>query len=69
MRNISLGALVLLSFVLLTPTSSGARDIVRFSGYSEGTIVIKTNQRRLYYVISDGKAIRYPVGVGRTLFR
>ena len=65
MRNILLGALALVSFVLLVPTSSGARDIVRFKGYSEGTIVIKTSQRRLYYVISEGKAIRYPVGVGR----
>src|ERR1035437_4447522 len=40
-------------------------EIVRFNGYSAGTIVIKTNERRLYYVISDGKAIRYPVGVGK----
>jgi lipoprotein-anchoring transpeptidase ErfK/SrfK len=65
MRVIPLGTLALVSFVLLAPASSDAREIVRFSGYSEGTIVIKTNQRRLYYVIGDGKAIRYPVGVGR----
>jgi lipoprotein-anchoring transpeptidase ErfK/SrfK len=65
MRNISLGAIALVGLVFLAPTSSDARDIIRFSGYSEGTIVIKTNQRRLYYVISEGKAIRYPVGVGR----
>jgi lipoprotein-anchoring transpeptidase ErfK/SrfK len=65
MRIVSLGTLALVSFVLLAPASSDAREIVRFSGYSEGTIVIKTNQRRLYYVIGDGKAIRYPVGVGR----
>ncbi len=65
MRIISPCIFALLSFLLLAPTPSGAREIVRFSGYSEGTIVIKTNQRRLYYVIGDGKAIRYPVGVGR----
>jgi lipoprotein-anchoring transpeptidase ErfK/SrfK len=65
MRIVSLGTFALVSFVLLAPASSVAREIVRFSGYSEGTIVIKTNQRRLYYVIGDGKAIRYPVGVGR----
>lgn len=65
MRIISLGTLALLSFVLLAPTSSSARQIVPFSGYSVGTIVIKTNQRRLYYVFDDGKAVRYPVGVGR----
>jgi lipoprotein-anchoring transpeptidase ErfK/SrfK len=26
---------------------------------------VKTGQRRLYYVLGGGKAIRYPVGVGR----
>ena len=50
---------------MLAPTSCGAREIVNFSGFSAGTIVVKTNERRLYYVIGDGKAIRYPVGVGR----
>lgn len=42
-----------------------AREIVHFAGYSPGTIVVKTNERRLYYVVEDGRAIRYPVGVGR----
>jgi lipoprotein-anchoring transpeptidase ErfK/SrfK len=65
MRILPFGTLALVSFVLLAPALADAREIVRFSGYSEGTIVIKTNQRRLYYVISEGKAIRYPVGVGR----
>jgi lipoprotein-anchoring transpeptidase ErfK/SrfK len=26
---------------------------------------VKTNERRLYYIVGNGKAIRYPVGVGR----
>ncbi len=65
MHIIPFGTLALVSFVLLAPASADARKIVRFSGYSEGTIVIKTNQRRLYFVIGEGKAIRYPVGVGR----
>ena len=33
--------------------------------YVPGTIVIRTRERRLYYVIGGGQAIRYPVGVGR----
>ena len=41
------------------------RGTVSLGGYSPGTIVIKTRERRLYYVLSDGKAVRYPVGVGR----
>jgi lipoprotein-anchoring transpeptidase ErfK/SrfK len=41
------------------------RGLVSLSGYSPGTIVVKTRERRLYYVVGDGKAVRYPVGVGR----
>jgi len=33
--------------------------------YSPGTIVIKTNERRLYYILDSGHAMRYPVGVGK----
>jgi lipoprotein-anchoring transpeptidase ErfK/SrfK len=44
------------------------REIVSFSGYSPGTIVISTSQRRLYYVLGNGQAVRYGVGVGRPGF-
>ena len=48
------------------PQSAQAREIVGFAGnYSSGTIVVKTNERALYYVLGNGKALRYPVGVGR----
>jgi len=33
--------------------------------YSAGTIVVKTNERRLYLILDSGRAVRYPVGVGR----
>ena len=33
-----------------------------------GTILIKTSERRLYYVLPGGKAIKYGVGVGRAGF-
>ena len=65
MRKIFLGLFALAGIALLAPAPSGAREIVRFNGYSAGTIVVKTSERRLYYVLGDGKAIRYPVGVGR----
>jgi lipoprotein-anchoring transpeptidase ErfK/SrfK len=42
-----------------------AREVASLSGYSAGTIVVKTRERRLYYVLGNGKAVRYPVGVGR----
>jgi lipoprotein-anchoring transpeptidase ErfK/SrfK len=33
--------------------------------HAAGTIVIRTSERRLYLVLGGGRAIRYPVGVGR----
>ncbi|MDI4663778.1 L,D-transpeptidase [Xanthobacter autotrophicus] len=37
--------------------------------YAPGTIVIRTSERRLYYVTARGQAIRYGVGVGREGFQ
>src|SRR6202044_4042062 len=53
---------------LLTTTGAEARpDMVGFRGdYSPGTIVVRTNERRLYLVVGPGQAVRYPVGVGRS---
>lgn len=34
-------------------------------GYAPGTIVVKTRERRLYLVLGEGHAVRYPVGVGK----
>jgi lipoprotein-anchoring transpeptidase ErfK/SrfK len=33
--------------------------------YSPGTILVKTNERRLYLILDDDHAMRYPVGVGK----
>lgn len=45
------------------------RRIVPWSGrQAPGTIVISTSQRRLYYVLGNGQALRYGVGVGRRGF-
>jgi lipoprotein-anchoring transpeptidase ErfK/SrfK len=53
---------------LLISTAADARgDMVGFRGeYSPGTIVVKTNERRLYLVVDPEHAMRYPVGVGRS---
>jgi lipoprotein-anchoring transpeptidase ErfK/SrfK len=37
--------------------------------YSPGSIVIRTPERALYYVLPNGEAIRYKVGVGREGFQ
>lgn len=58
-------ALAVLLFIGATPAQ--ARDIVPFSAanLSAGTILVKTRERRLYYLLGDGRAVRYRVGVGR----
>jgi lipoprotein-anchoring transpeptidase ErfK/SrfK len=52
------------------PTQSPIpREIVAFAGsYKPGTILISTSERRLYFVLPGGQAIRYGVGVGRPGF-
>jgi lipoprotein-anchoring transpeptidase ErfK/SrfK len=37
--------------------------------YSAGTIVVETAERRLYFVLGNGEAIKYGIGVGRDGFR
>ena len=44
------------------------REVVALSGYTPGSIVISTSERRLYYVLPGGQAIRYGIGVGRPGF-
>ncbi len=58
-------AALLLALAPFAATPAAAREIVTAAGYAPGTVVIHTNERRLYYYLTDGKALRYPVGVGR----
>lgn len=58
-----LGAVAALGLAVL-PQGALARDIVSFSPDVEpGTIVISASQRKLFYVVGPGVAIRYPVAV------
>jgi len=53
--------------VALAPQAAQARgELVSVrDSYLPGTIVVRTNERALYYFVGPGEAIRYPVGVGR----
>ena len=51
---------------VMVPPPVMAREAVAFSGAGAGTIVVLTNERKLYFVTAKGRAIRYPVGVGRS---
>ena len=45
------------------------RQVVSWNGSeAPGSIVVSTQERRLYFVMGDGKAMRYGVGVGRPGF-
>jgi len=47
-------------------STEAARRLVSFStAYPAGTIVIVQRQRKLYLSLGDGRAIRYPVAIGR----
>ena len=59
----------LADFINVFKTQAIPRDTVAYAGGEKpGTIVISTSQRRLYYVLGRGEAIRYGVGVGRRGF-
>ena len=52
--------------IAVTAPAAAAREVVPFEGRaSPGTIVIKTGERKLYYVRGDGTALRYRVAVGK----
>jgi lipoprotein-anchoring transpeptidase ErfK/SrfK len=45
------------------------RQVVPWKGgQTPGIVVVSTSQRRLYYVLGNGQALRYGVGVGRQGF-
>jgi lipoprotein-anchoring transpeptidase ErfK/SrfK len=60
-----LGAACAVTIVALTSVPATAREVVAFNGAAPGTIVVRTHERHLYLVVGDGRAIRYPVGVGK----
>jgi lipoprotein-anchoring transpeptidase ErfK/SrfK len=64
LRPVTVAIFALVSQLALV-FSCSARETVHMSGYTAGTIVVKTSQRRLYYFVDSDTAIRYPVGVGR----
>jgi len=60
-------AVLISTVAAIAPRPADAHGaLVTMNGpFQPGTIVVRTNERRLYYVLGGGQAIRYPVGVGR----
>jgi lipoprotein-anchoring transpeptidase ErfK/SrfK len=50
-------------------TGRTAHALVEFNeAMTPGSILIRTSERKLYFVLEGGKAIMYPIGVGREGF-
>lgn len=48
------------------PEAKARPELVNYAAaHAPGTIVVSTAQRKLYLVLGNGEALRYPVGVGR----
>lgn len=61
------GAAVLVGAI---PGAAQAKDIVALDKkYAFGSIVVDTSERRLYYALGHGQAIRYRVAVGKPGFQ
>jgi lipoprotein-anchoring transpeptidase ErfK/SrfK len=58
-------AAALFAYPSIGATPAAAHEVVAATGYAPGTIVIRTSERRLYFYLDAGHALRYPVGVGR----
>lgn len=62
-QGMAYAAIVLLS---VSFGKAEARELVNWDGdHGMGTIIIKTSERKLYYILGQGAALRYDVAVGK----
>jgi lipoprotein-anchoring transpeptidase ErfK/SrfK len=68
LKRTALFVFIVLIWALLTAVATYASptEVTGFEGFAPGTIVVKTHERHLYYVLRGNRALRFPVGVGRT---
>jgi lipoprotein-anchoring transpeptidase ErfK/SrfK len=70
LRRAAIFVAFVLGLALLAAAAAHAatrdREVVAFSGFAPGTIVVKTGERSLYFVLDEQRALRFPVGVGRS---
>ena len=50
-------------------TGSTTKTVTVPGDYQPGSIIIRTSERKLYFVETEGRAIRYGIGVGREGFQ
>src|SRR3954447_16287402 len=54
------------ALLTISAADAGPQLVGIHNEYSPGTIVVKTGERRLYLILDEGHAMRYPVGVGKS---
>jgi lipoprotein-anchoring transpeptidase ErfK/SrfK len=65
-RTPTIGVLAAMCLVAAVTPSTAAAKVVGFEGtFAPGTIVVHTQERKLYLVLRSGAALQYRVGVGR----
>jgi lipoprotein-anchoring transpeptidase ErfK/SrfK len=64
-KRVLLIGLLAIAGLAMARAPASAREMVALTGYAADTVIIKTGARRLYFVLKDGHAMSYPVGVGR----
>ena len=68
--SIIFASLAILAFLAGDCAPARAKEVVTVDDkYPMGAIVVDTAERRLYYVLGNGRAIRYPVAVGKPGFQ
>jgi lipoprotein-anchoring transpeptidase ErfK/SrfK len=65
LRSIAAFALAIAGLALTPPSANAGPEMVSFTAdFPLGSIVVVNGERRLYYVIGNGHALRYMVAVG-----
>ena len=62
---VALAATMGVGFVMSSAAQARPELVGLHGDYAPGTIVVKTGERRLYLILESGRAMRYPVGVGK----
>jgi lipoprotein-anchoring transpeptidase ErfK/SrfK len=66
MRKHAVSAAVAAVLAVTAPAALSARELVSVdANVQPGTILVRTSERKLYYIVRSGAAIRYPVAVGK----
>lgn len=65
LRAAALLGAALFGFTVPNMASAHTRLVSFHSSHGAGTIVISMSQRKLFYVLNDGRAIEYPVAVAK----